>query len=82
MSRCFTLDGADRLVQLRADPQLQARIDELADKCTEGNLTEVQMETLQAVVDNGEADTLLEAAELLDYQATHMVGGEPGPDAG
>ena len=48
---------------------------------TEGNLTEMQMETLQAVVDNGEADTLLEAAELLDYQATHMVGGEPGPVA-
>jgi hypothetical protein len=47
----------------------------------EGTLTETQMETLQAVVDNGEADTLLEAAELLDYQATHTVGGEPGPVA-
>jgi len=43
-----------------------------------GDLTEMQMESLQAVVDNGEADSLLEAAELLDYQATHTVGGEPG----
>jgi hypothetical protein len=36
------------------------------------------MESLQAIVDNGEADSLLEAAELLDYQATHMAGEEPG----
>lgn len=47
----------------------------------EGDLTEMQMETLQAVVDSGEAETLLEAAELLDYQATHTAGGEPGPQA-
>ena len=44
----------------------------------EGTLTEVQMETLQAVVDNGDAETLLEAARLLDYEATHRVGEEPG----
>jgi hypothetical protein len=45
----------------------------------EGGLTEMQMESLQAVVDNGEAESLLEAAELLDYQMTHSVGEEPGP---
>jgi hypothetical protein len=39
----------------------------------------MQMESLQAVVDNGEAESLLEAAELLDYQMTHSVGEEPGP---
>jgi hypothetical protein len=44
----------------------------------EGNLTEMQMESLQAVVDNGEADSLIEAAEILDYQATHTAGEEPG----
>jgi hypothetical protein len=41
----------------------------------------MQMETLQAVVDNGEADSLLEAAELLDYQAAHTAGEEPGTQA-
>lgn len=46
-----------------------------------GTLTELQLETLQAVVDNGEADSLLEAAELLDFEATHRVGEEPGPAA-
>jgi hypothetical protein len=44
----------------------------------EGSLTEVQRETLQAVVDNGEAEDLLEAARLLDYEETHRAGGEPG----
>ena len=46
-----------------------------------GDLTEMQMESLQAVVDNGEADSLIEAAELLDYQATHTAGEEPGTQA-
>jgi hypothetical protein len=30
---------ARALIQLRADPELQARMDELADKCNEGQLT-------------------------------------------
>jgi hypothetical protein len=47
----------------------------------EGALTEMQLETLQATIDNGDADTLLEAARLLDYQATHKVAEEPGPYA-
>ena len=47
----------------------------------EGTLTELQMETLQAAMDSGEAGSLLEAARLLDFEATHDVGGEPGPIA-
>jgi hypothetical protein len=47
----------------------------------EGTLTELQMETLQAVVDNGDADDLLAAARLLDYEATHKVAEDPGPTA-
>jgi hypothetical protein len=44
----------------------------------EGTLTEMQRETLQALVDDEEALTLLEAARLLDFEATHKVGEEPG----
>jgi hypothetical protein len=44
----------------------------------EGTLTETQLETLQASVDSGDAESLLEAARLLDYIATHSAGGEPG----
>lgn len=44
----------------------------------EGALTQVQLETLQAMVDSGEAGSLPEAARLLDYEETHRAGGEPG----
>jgi hypothetical protein len=47
----------------------------------EGALTEMQLETLQAMIDNGDADTPLEAARLLDYEATHKVAEEPGTTA-
>lgn len=44
----------------------------------EGTLTQMQLEALEALVDNGEADSMDEAARLLDLQATHSPGGEPG----
>ncbi len=47
----------------------------------EGTLTEMQRETLQAAVDSDQADSLPEAARLLDYEATHRAGEEPGPVA-
>ena len=47
----------------------------------EGTLTQMQREALEALVDNGEADSMEEAARLLDLQATHSPGGEPGTRA-
>ncbi len=44
-----------------------------------GELTEMQLETLQAALDSGQADSLFAAAQLLDYEATHKAGEEPGP---
>lgn len=40
VSQCFTPEVARRIVELRASPATQHRIDELADKCTEGTLTD------------------------------------------
>jgi hypothetical protein len=42
VSRCLTPEVAKQLVQLQADPETQTRIDELADKCTEGELTDAE----------------------------------------
>ncbi|HEY3245725.1 MAG TPA: hypothetical protein VGM03_20460 [Phycisphaerae bacterium] len=42
--RTFTPEVARALAQLRADPELQARIDELAEKCNEGQLTAEERE--------------------------------------
>jgi hypothetical protein len=39
-SEVMTLETAARLVKLRASDDVQRRLDELADKCTEGTLTE------------------------------------------
>ena len=36
---CLTPEVAERIVQLRADAETQARLDELADRANEGRLT-------------------------------------------
>jgi hypothetical protein len=39
IGECMTREMAEKVANLRADPDVQARVDELADKCTEGELT-------------------------------------------
>jgi hypothetical protein len=39
VSRCLTPDVARRIIELRADPELQKRVDLLADRSAEGQLT-------------------------------------------
>ena len=54
VTRAFTRDVAQALVNLRASPTAQARIAELADKCNEGSLTaaeRAEYETYVHVVD-------------------------------
>ena len=40
LSDCLDAEVARRIIALRIDPEIQARIDELADRCNEGLLTE------------------------------------------
>jgi hypothetical protein len=61
LSRCLTPEAAGRVVQLRADPQLQARIDELAGKCTESELTEEERVEYEAYVRTGNLIAVLQA---------------------
>ena len=54
VGRCLTPEVARKIVELRADADLQARIDELADKSTEGRLSEearAQYETIVRGID-------------------------------
>lgn len=39
LSDCLTVESARRLLKLKADRKLQARVDDLAHRCTEGTLT-------------------------------------------
>ena len=54
IGRCLTPDVARKLVRLRADPEVQGRIDALAEKCTEGELSpdeRAEYETYVRVID-------------------------------
>ena len=46
----MTPETAARLVEMRADDNVQRRIDELADKCTEGELSEEEREEYDAYI--------------------------------
>jgi hypothetical protein len=61
VSECFTPEVADRLVHVQVDPALQSRIDELADKCTEGDLSEVERAEYEAYVRTGNVIAVLQA---------------------
>ena len=39
VAQCFTPEVAKRVAELRADPDVQARIEKLAEKCNEGTMT-------------------------------------------
>jgi hypothetical protein len=58
---CLTPEVARRLVQLRADPQLQSRIDELADRCTEDALSEEERLEYETYVRGGNLIAILQA---------------------
>lgn len=51
VTRCFTPAVAKQIVELRADLVIQARIDELAEKCNEGALTEAEQREYAAYVE-------------------------------
>ncbi|HJX11760.1 MAG TPA: hypothetical protein VJ733_14840 [Candidatus Binatia bacterium] len=51
VARCFTPAVAQQIADLRADLAIQARIDELAAKCNEGELTEAEKREYGAYVE-------------------------------
>ena len=68
VGRCLTPEVAKALANLRADPSVQVRLDELADKCTEGTLSaeeQLEYETYVHAIDfvavlQAQAHSLLE----------------------
>jgi len=61
ISRCLTPEVAQKLVLVRADPELQERLDLLADKCTEGQLTPEEREEYETLVHAGHFVAILQA---------------------
>ncbi len=56
VTQCFTLEVAERLIALCPDPIVQARIEELADKANEGQLSDVE---------RAEYEEYIEAVDLI-----------------
>ena len=50
IARCFTLEVAQKIVDLRASPELQSRLDDLADKSSAGELTRDEAELYESYV--------------------------------
>ncbi len=65
LSRCFQGGGEAALLNLRADPTLQARIDELADRCDDGALTPEERVEYETYVRFGNFVAILQAKARL-----------------
>lgn len=51
VAECLTADVARRIVDLRLDPQVQSRLDELAERSSDGTLTDEERAEYQAYVE-------------------------------
>jgi len=61
VGQCLDRQSAKALLRLRADGEMQGRIEELADKCTEGRLTSEERDEYEALIRVGNFVTILQA---------------------
>jgi hypothetical protein len=61
VGECLDRQSAEALIRLRADQQMQGRIEELADKSTEGILTPEERDEYEALVRVGNFVAILQA---------------------
>ncbi|MGI8972369.1 MAG: hypothetical protein ACR2HB_16945 [Dehalococcoidia bacterium] len=71
VSRCLTPEAARQLVALRADPQVQERLDVLADRCTEGLLTPDEREEYETYV------RTIHIIAILQAKARKLLSSQP-----
>jgi hypothetical protein len=70
--RALTPDVARAIVRLRADPAVQARMEELAEKCNEGQLTADEREEYETSIRFGNF------VALLQVKARALLKRQPG----
>ena len=68
LGECLTLDTARRIANLRADSELQAQVDQLADKANAGTLSEEERSQYQRYLQFAQFVTLLQirARDIID----------------
>ena len=70
VSRCFTGDSARALADVRADDSVSRRIEELAAKANEGELSESERRDYETYVHVGNVIAILQAKARLHLQRT------------
>ena len=73
LSRTLGVEAARSLTVLQIDPAIQARIEELADRCNEGLLTESERAEYSGYVEGAEILALIKS-KALRYLASHSAG--------
>lgn len=71
VSRSLTPETARALVGLRVDAETQAKLDELADKCTEGRLSAEERAEYAAYV------SAIDLISILQSKARALLAGKP-----
>jgi hypothetical protein len=71
LARCLSAEGARELVRMRADRVAQARIDLLARKCNEGQLTPEEQNEYETYVHLGNMIAILKAKARLRLKRQH-----------
>ena len=61
VGQCLDRQSAEALLRLRADREMQGRIEELADKCNEGRLTSEERDEYEALIRVGNFVAILQA---------------------
>ena len=61
VGQCLDRQSAEALLRLRADSELQGRIEELADKCSEGRLSSDERDEYEALIRVGNFVAILQA---------------------
>jgi hypothetical protein len=69
ITRCFTPAVAEKITAIRADPDIQGRLDELASKSNDGDLTETERREYEAYVE------ALDIVGVLQAKARAMLVG-------
>jgi hypothetical protein len=72
LANTLTPDGAHAIAQFRADPQTQARIDELAVKSSEGRLTPEERDEYESFVD------AIDVLAVFQAKARQALARKPG----
>ena len=78
VSRCLTPEAARKLVEARADSAAQRRIDKLADKSTEGELTPAERAEYEAYVAAGTVIAILQAHARQVLASNESKSGKNG----